>query len=153
MAEWSIALHWKCSVPQGTEGSNPSLSARWVLIEGTRNVADGYEGTRGQGDMGTWNVAYGHEWASGHGDTGTWGDERTRRSRAPTRFIKIKTKVYLDITPCHLVPMSPCPLASFASVSVSTERVLCRRRVQQLWVRWLRPRLCFRVGWDVRSRA
>ncbi len=27
VAEWSIALHWKCSVPQGTEGSNPSLSA------------------------------------------------------------------------------------------------------------------------------
>ena len=55
MAEWSIALHWKCSVPQGTEGSNPSLSARWVLIEGARNVA------------------YGHEWASGQGDMGTWG--------------------------------------------------------------------------------
>jgi hypothetical protein len=29
VAEWSIALHWKCSVPQGTEGSNPSLSASW----------------------------------------------------------------------------------------------------------------------------
>ena len=27
VAEWSIAQHWKCCVPQGTEGSNPSLSA------------------------------------------------------------------------------------------------------------------------------
>ena len=98
MAEWSIALHWKCSVPQGTEGSNPSLSARWVLIEGTRNVADGYEGTRGQGD------------------TGTWGDERTPRSGAPTRFIKIKTKVYLDTTRCHLVPSISMQLPKITGV-------------------------------------
>ena len=27
MAEWTIALHWKCSVPHGTAGSNPALSA------------------------------------------------------------------------------------------------------------------------------
>ena len=39
--------------------------------------------------MGTRNVAYGHEWARGQGDTGTWGDERTRRSRAPTYVSKI----------------------------------------------------------------
>ena len=27
MVEWSKAPHWKCGVPKGTEGSNPSLSA------------------------------------------------------------------------------------------------------------------------------
>ncbi len=27
MTEWPIVQHWKCCVPQGTEGSNPSLSA------------------------------------------------------------------------------------------------------------------------------
>ena len=27
MVEWSKAPHWKCGVLQGTEGSNPSLSA------------------------------------------------------------------------------------------------------------------------------
>ena len=27
LVEWSKAPHWKCGVPQGTEGSNPSLSA------------------------------------------------------------------------------------------------------------------------------
>jgi hypothetical protein len=27
VAEWSKAQHWKCCVPQGTVGSNPTLSA------------------------------------------------------------------------------------------------------------------------------
>ena len=27
LVEWSKAPHWKCGVLQGTEGSNPSLSA------------------------------------------------------------------------------------------------------------------------------
>ncbi len=27
VTEWPIVLHWKCSVPQGTAGSNPALSA------------------------------------------------------------------------------------------------------------------------------
>ena len=31
LVEWSKAPHWKCGVPQGTEGSNPSLSAIFVL--------------------------------------------------------------------------------------------------------------------------
>ena len=30
LVEWSKAPHWKCGVPQGTEGSNPSLSAIFV---------------------------------------------------------------------------------------------------------------------------
>ena len=31
LVEWSKAPHWKCGVPQGTEGSNPSLSAIFIL--------------------------------------------------------------------------------------------------------------------------
>ena len=31
MVEWSKAPHWKCGVLQGTEGSNPSLSAIFML--------------------------------------------------------------------------------------------------------------------------
>ena len=31
LVEWSKAPHWKCGVPQGTEGSNPSLSAIFML--------------------------------------------------------------------------------------------------------------------------
>ncbi len=31
MVEWSKAPHWKCGVLQGTEGSNPSLSAIFIL--------------------------------------------------------------------------------------------------------------------------
>ena len=31
MVEWSKAPHWKCGVLQGTEGSNPSLSAIFVF--------------------------------------------------------------------------------------------------------------------------
>ena len=36
MTEWPIVQHWKCCVPQGTEGSNPSLSA---TFRGDRTVA------------------------------------------------------------------------------------------------------------------
>ena len=32
MVEWTKAPHWKCGVSQGTEGSNPSLSAIFVLV-------------------------------------------------------------------------------------------------------------------------
>ena len=31
MVEWSKAPHWKCGVLQGTEGSNPSLSAIFFI--------------------------------------------------------------------------------------------------------------------------
>ena len=31
LVEWSKAPHWKCGVPQGTEGSNPSLSAIFFI--------------------------------------------------------------------------------------------------------------------------
>ena len=31
MTEWPIVQHWKCCVPQGTEGSNPSLSAIFLI--------------------------------------------------------------------------------------------------------------------------
>ena len=36
LVEWSKAPHWKCGVPQGTEGSNPSLSAIFVLKFGVK---------------------------------------------------------------------------------------------------------------------
>ena len=37
LVEWSKAPHWKCGVPQGTEGSNPSLSAIFVLKQTDKN--------------------------------------------------------------------------------------------------------------------
>ena len=39
MVEWSKAPHWKCGVLQGTEGSNPSLSAIFfALISRQKNM-------------------------------------------------------------------------------------------------------------------
>ncbi|GEM_PF-1952418 len=40
MSEWSIEHAWKACVPQGTEGSNPSLSANILKVEQIRPRAD-----------------------------------------------------------------------------------------------------------------
>ena len=39
LVEWSKAPHWKCGVPQGTEGSNPSLSAIFILNKKSQSKA------------------------------------------------------------------------------------------------------------------
>ena len=38
VAEWSKAQHWKCCVPQGTVGSNPTLSAILRVVGKARDT-------------------------------------------------------------------------------------------------------------------
>ncbi len=38
MSEWPIELAWKACIPQGIEGSNPSLSAGLIIKEELRNL-------------------------------------------------------------------------------------------------------------------
>ena len=42
LVEWSKAPHWKCGVPQGTEGSNPSLSAIFFAQKKWRTKPQGF---------------------------------------------------------------------------------------------------------------
>ena len=53
-------------------------------IEGTRDVAEGHEGTSWQVGKGRVRCTQGDTVTSGHGDKGRGKDTRTARSAAPT---------------------------------------------------------------------
>src|SRR5690606_16211854 len=54
VAEWSIAPHSKCGLPQGNEGSNPSLSAMGFSNFDFRFSIGGRTGSARTGGMRTW---------------------------------------------------------------------------------------------------